>query len=258
MPRFSVWTTDLAGDPGSACSTASRWSVSNMAMIAALPGGSASPSLSWRPWSTLRSAKRPTTAPAAAPTTVAASSGGAASPTRKPTDPPHLVPVRPRPSPVRCTVTLPSVLCDTRMAASMLAPLALTFAIRASKSRLAVSTSGYPATRTSVRSWGMRVPPRAGRAPAHSRSSEVGLGLTTGHASGTRPTQSTVTPTAGTASFCLMRARPWARMGRGARWSVPHRDASSATPTDAGMSVPTARAARMREATAGGGTHALR
>jgi hypothetical protein len=48
-PFLSECTRDLAGEPGSACSIASRCSSGNTAMIPAEPGGSASPILSWRP-----------------------------------------------------------------------------------------------------------------------------------------------------------------------------------------------------------------
>ena len=88
VPDFSVWTTERASAPARTCWTARAWSSSNIARMAAVPGLSASPILSWRPVSILCFAKRPAIPPAAAPMTVAASSGGAARPTRKPTEPP--------------------------------------------------------------------------------------------------------------------------------------------------------------------------
>ena len=94
-------------------------------MTAAVPGLSASPSLSWSPVSSLCPANLPRTPPAAAPTTVAARSGGAARPTRKPTAPPHFAPVRPRWSPVRWTTTFPSGSWVTRIAASIRTGLVL-------------------------------------------------------------------------------------------------------------------------------------
>ncbi len=91
--------------------TTKRWSSSYMAMTAAVPGFMASPSLSWRPLFTLRSANLPTMPPAAAPTTVAARSGGAARPTRNPTAPPQPRPLRPRlsPGPLHADVAVPVV-----------------------------------------------------------------------------------------------------------------------------------------------------
>ena len=86
VPCLSVWATDFASEPGERLLHApAAGPRRTSAMIAAVPGGSASPILSWSPVSTLWWANLPTTAPPAAPTTVAASSGGAARPTRKPT-----------------------------------------------------------------------------------------------------------------------------------------------------------------------------
>ena len=141
-PSCRSATTDFASAPGSACSTASRCSSSNTAMMPAEPGGRFSPILSCisvltRWWTNL-----PAMPPAAAPTAAAASSGGANRPTATPTPPPQPMPLRPRLSPVCCTETLPSSACVTRITPSISTCLALTSPTSASKSAVAVSMSG--------------------------------------------------------------------------------------------------------------------
>ena len=141
MPFLSPWTTERSMAPASACSTASRCSSSKIAMIPADPGGRFSPILSRSSFSTLLPANLPTTLPATAPTATDASSGGANKPTASPTPPPQPVPLRPRLSPVRCTATLPSSSCVTRMTPSIETFFSLTSATSASKSFVASSMS---------------------------------------------------------------------------------------------------------------------
>ena len=141
MPFLSPWTTDRSSAPASACSTPSRCSSSKIAMIPADPGGRFSPILSRSSFLTLLPANLPITLPATAPTATDASSGGANKPTASPTPPPQPVPLRPRLSPVRCTATLPSSSCVTRMTPSIETFFSLTSATSASKSFVASSMS---------------------------------------------------------------------------------------------------------------------
>ena len=147
-PCLSMGATDLAGVPASARSASSRCSSSTIAMIAAVPGLSFSPSPCSSPLSTLCLANLPTMPPAAAPTAVAASSGGAARPTRTPTPPPQPMPLRPRWSPVCATRTSPLSSCSTRITPSLLTFLSLTSCTSPSKSFWAVSMAGYAAMTT--------------------------------------------------------------------------------------------------------------
>ena len=150
VPRLSPWTTERIWAPTSACSTPSRCSSSNTAMIPADPGGRFSPILSWMSCSSRWSTNLAITPPATAPTAADASSGGANRPTATPTPPPHPSPLRPRSSPVCRTATLPSCVCVTRITPSIEICFSLTRATSDSKSLFASSMFWYPATSTSV------------------------------------------------------------------------------------------------------------
>ena len=141
-PFLPIGATDFAGEPASACSAASRSSLSMTAMMTAVPGRSLSPSPFSMPLSSLCLANLPVRAPMAPPTTTDPSSGGENRPTTKPTPPPHPRPLRPRWSPVWVTRTWPSASCSTRITPSDLTVLSLTSRTSASKSRSATPVDG--------------------------------------------------------------------------------------------------------------------
>jgi hypothetical protein len=125
IPSLSVCATDFAGDPGSACSIASRCSSSNTVITPAVPAGSFSASSSM-PALTLRSVNFPISPPTAPPTAMAPRSGGANRPTTRPVPAPHPRPLRPKWSPCCTTVISPSASWVTRIAPSISIDLAPT------------------------------------------------------------------------------------------------------------------------------------
>ncbi len=146
MPFLSSATTDLAGEPASACSTASRCSSSNSAMIPAVPGGSFSPILSCIPRLDPVVDELADDAARRGADRRAASSGGA-NETHGNADaaaPPHALAAQVVAG--LLTVTLPSLACVTRMTPSILTFFALTSPTSASKSlrcRVDVRVAGY-------------------------------------------------------------------------------------------------------------------
>ncbi len=138
---LSISAIDFMGEPGSACSIASRSEGGNIARMTAVPSLRPSPTLPSTSARTLLPATLPTAAPPAAPTTTEPRSTGLASPTSRPTPLPHVAPLRPALSPVSFTLTVPSGSLATRIIPWALISLARTFAASASNSASAVCGS---------------------------------------------------------------------------------------------------------------------